>query len=81
MLTFFNLGNAADGGFSPEHADTTNTLNDDVLQMALKMASDFEPAPEFGSTVGSTPVAQTVSTQPPQTGESSNGEDLGKNFF
>ncbi|GLV41688.1 without children [Carabus blaptoides fortunei] len=40
-----NAGSAADGGFSPEAVDTSNTFGDDMLQMALKMATELdEPA-------------------------------------
>ncbi|PSN44626.1 hypothetical protein C0J52_10012 [Blattella germanica] len=36
---------AAEGGFSPEAVDTSNTFGEDMLQMALKMASELEEPP------------------------------------
>lgn len=56
-LYLSKVENATEADFSPEHQDT---IGDDVLQMALKMASDFgEPAADFGGTVAPTSVSKS----------------------
>lgn len=52
-----------DGSFSPENVDASNTFGDDMLQMALKMASELEePAVDMESVLTSNTI--TTSTQP-----------------
>lgn len=54
----------AEGTFSPENVDTNNTFGDDMLQMALKMASELEEPPvDMESVLTSNTI--TTSSQPP----------------
>ncbi|XP_034253351.1 zinc finger MYM-type protein 3 [Thrips palmi] len=69
-----DAGNASEPDYSPEHQDA---IGDDVLQMALKMASDFdEPAPGFVGTVAPTSVSQSKPSQAVDTKDESEGEDI-----
>jgi hypothetical protein len=53
---------AAEGGFSPEAVDTSNTFGEDMLQMALKMASELEePAVDLEAAL--TPSTITAQSQ------------------
>lgn len=61
-------GNDADEGpdntFSPENVDTSNTFGDDMLQMALKMASELEePAVDMESVLTSNTITPTSQPQ------------------
>lgn len=52
-----------DGTFSPENVDASTTFGDDMLQMALKMASELEePAVDMESVLTSNTI---TSSQPP----------------
>lgn len=56
-------GDGADGTFSPENVDASNAFGDDVLQIALKMASELEePAVDMESVLTSNTI--TTTTQP-----------------
>lgn len=56
--------NTAESDFNSENVDGSNTFGEDVLQMALKMASELdEPAVDFESTVTPNTIPQTASTQ------------------
>lgn len=49
-----------DGTFSPENVDTSNTFGDDMLQMALKMATELEePAVDMESVLTSNTITPT----------------------
>lgn len=60
---FLDTGN--DGGFSPEAVDTSNTFGDDMLQMALKMATELdEPAVDLeGALTANTITASQTADQ------------------
>lgn len=52
---------APEPSFSPEPPDASNTFGDDMLQMALKMASDFEePAVDLEGAL----TANTITATP-----------------
>lgn len=76
-LNFDSLADTGnDGGFSPEAVDTSNTFGDDMLQMALKMATELdEPAVDLEGALTANTI--TASQNPDPTG---GGEYLGYFF-
>lgn len=64
-------GSGTEGGFSPEVMESSNTFGDDMLQMALKMASELEgPAVDLEAAL--TPA--TITQQTPATIEHTEGK-------
>jgi len=61
-------------GFSPEAVDSSNTFGDDMLQMALKMATGELDEPAVDLEAALTPNTITATQAPPQT-ESSMDND------
>lgn len=60
--------------FSPEHHQ--DTIGDDVLQMALKMASDFEPAADFKGSGAPTSITQSRPSRSIEAKNESDGENI-----
>lgn len=57
--------------------EANNSFGDDVLQIALKMASELdEPAVDFEAAVAPTTIAQTLPTQASQPTGQNNGKSL-----
>jgi len=54
-------------GFSPEAVDSSNTFGDDMLQMALKMATGELDEPAVDLEAALTPNTITATQAPPQT--------------
>jgi hypothetical protein len=53
-------------GFSPEAVDSSNTFGDDMLQMALKMATEELDEPAVDLEAALTPNTITATQAPPQ---------------
>ncbi|RZC39488.1 DUF3504 domain containing protein [Asbolus verrucosus] len=66
-----DAGAGDEGSFSPEPVDASNTFGDDMLQMALKMATELEePAVDLEGAL----TANTITA--PQGGETANEESV-----
>ncbi|XP_015433971.1 PREDICTED: zinc finger MYM-type protein 3 isoform X2 [Dufourea novaeangliae] len=63
------------GGFSPEEVDSSNTFGDDMLQMALKMATGELDEPAVDLEAALTPNTITA-TQPPAQSETTIENDV-----
>nr|CAD7441599.1 unnamed protein product [Timema bartmani] len=62
---------AAEGDFSPEAVDTSNTFGEDMLQMALKMASELEePAVDLEAALTPSTITAQSNTSMEQNDES-----------
>lgn len=59
-------GNLRSDGFSPEAVDSSNTFGDDMLQMALKMATGELDEPAVDLEAALTPNTITATQAPPQ---------------
>lgn len=58
--------NLRSDGFSPEAVDSSNTFGDDMLQMALKMATGELDEPAVDLEAALTPNTITATQAPPQ---------------
>lgn len=58
--------NLRSAGFSPDAVDANNTFGDDMLQMALKMATGELDEPAVDLEAALTPTTITATQAPPQ---------------
>nr|CAD7589991.1 unnamed protein product [Timema genevievae] len=66
-----SASSAAEGDFSPEAVDTSNTFGEDMLQMALKMASELEePAVDLEAALTPSTITAQSNTSMEQNDES-----------